>query len=169
MELYLLRHAVAVRRGTEGYSDDRRPLTKEGIGKMVLAAEGISKIVSGIDLIVTSPLIRASETAIIVADVLKCRDKIVECKELLPGVPVASLFMSLSKYKNKARLLLVGHEPELGEITASLLGLETPVIHFKKGAIARIDIPQMVGQGQGKLIWYFPPKLLRGFSQKQKA
>jgi phosphohistidine phosphatase len=161
MEIYILRHAIAVQRGTTAYPNDDRPLTDEGIEKITEEAKGITKIIDGFDIILTSPLIRAHDTAKITAKELNCENKIEICKQLLPGSSIKSLFSYLSKYKNKEKILLVGHEPDLGYIASALLGIETSVIEFKKGALCRIDVFSIPPKEPGTLIWHLTPKQLR--------
>lgn len=165
MEIYILRHAIAVHRGTAGYPDDDRPLTEEGIGKMTRAAKGIAEIISDFDAILTSPLIRAYETAKITAKALDREDKIEICKQLLPGGSIKNLFSHLAKYKDRERILLVGHEPDLGYIASALIGSETSVIEFKKGSLCRIDVSDSPLKNPGKLIWHLTPKQLRQLGQ----
>src|SRR5579883_3278273 len=122
MFVYILRHAIAIPSGTVRLKNDDRPLTKEGKKKMTKAAKGIASLIGNVDLILTSPLIRARDTAKITADVLGVENKIETCEYLAPGSPTKNLLLSLGKYKNFKSILLVGHEPELGFIASALLG-----------------------------------------------
>ena len=169
MELYLLRHAQAVEKKSSGYSDDDRPLSEEGIGKMAVIAEGIAKIVPGFDLIFSSPLTRSLETAKIVADACNYEKKITVCQHLLPGVPTESLFMFLAKYTAQKRILLVGHEPQLGIIASDLLKSQGTVISFKKGSIACLELLKFPLEEPAKLSWYFPPKILQGIAKTTRG
>ena len=164
MEIYILRHAPAVKRGTAEYPNDDRPLTKNGIQKMKLGATGIRNVVRSVDIILTSPLIRSMDTAKIAAKRLKYRHKIVSCKELLPDVPTNDLLHYLTKFKQSAKVLLVGHEPGLGLTVSALLGSGKPIIELKKGAMCRIDVSELPLKEPGKLIWHLTPKQLRGLS-----
>jgi phosphohistidine phosphatase len=161
MEIYILRHGIAVSRGTPGYPNDDRPLTEDGIEKMTEAALGIAKIVDKFDVVVSSPLIRALDTAGIAAEAIKYKDEIVSTKFLMPGSLPSSLFDFLGKYKSKRSVLLVGHEPHLGILASRLLGYDDSVIEFKKGGICRIDIDSMPPHSPGTLIWSLAPKQLR--------
>lgn len=161
MEIYILRHGIAVSRGTPGYPNDDRPLTEDGIEKMTVAAQGIAKIVNKFDVVVSSPLVRALDTARITAEVVKYKYKIIITKYLLPGSLNNILFDFLSKYKNKQSILLVGHEPHLGILASGLLGMGDSVIEFKKGGICRIDIDSMPPRSPGMLVWSLAPKQLR--------
>ncbi len=161
MEVYILRHAIAVPRGTPGYPHDDRPLTDEGVRKMMKNAQGIAKVVQGFDIILTSPLRRAHDTAKIAADALKSTHKIKVCEELLPEQSVQGIYAALSKVKNRKRVLLVGHEPNLGEFASMLIGCKSFPINFKKGALCRIDIHEIPPNLPGRLLWYLSPKHLR--------
>ncbi len=161
MELYILRHAIAVPRGTPGYPNDDRPLTDEGIAKMKKNAEGIRRIVPGFDVILTSPLKRAYDTARITAEAVNCVSKIKVIEQLLPGRSIQDIFSALSKMKNRKRILLVGHEPNLGEFTSALTDAKMSAIDFKKGALCRIDVGEIPHKLPGIIIWHLPPKILR--------
>ena len=136
MFIYILRHGIAVQRGTAGYPNDDRPLTDDGKEKMRKGARGIAAIIGSVDVIMTSPLIRAHDTAKIAADALGADHKIEVCKELLPGSSAKKLMLYLAKYKNLDHVMIVGHEPDLGFLASALLGSEQSIIEFKKGRSA---------------------------------
>jgi phosphohistidine phosphatase len=168
LEIYILRHAPAVKRGTDGYPNDDRPLTKQGFRKMKLAAAGIGAAVRGVDVVLTSPLIRAADTAGIAAKALGYKRKIVVCNELLPEASPAELLQFLTKFKQGAKVLLVGHQPGLGLIASALVGSSTPVIDFKKGSLCRIDVAGLPLKEPGKLIWLLAPRQLRTLTKNLK-
>lgn len=167
MEIYILRHGIAVQRGTPGYPDDDRPLTDEGIDKMKTGAKGIARIAGAFDVIISSPLIRALDTAKITAKAAGYTGEIVITELLIPGAPMGSLFRYIDEYRDKEKVLLVGHEPQLGFIASRLLGTNDSVIMFKKGGICRIDISNAAFGEKGILIWSLTPKQLRMIA-KQK-
>jgi phosphohistidine phosphatase len=160
MLLYILRHGIAVLRGTAGYIDDERPLAEEGKDKMVKAAKGISKIVPGIDLILTSPLPRALDTARIVARTFKIENRIEVNKDVAPGGSMKNLLATLSKHRTLSSVMIVGHEPDLGFLASGLLGFDGSIIEFKKGALCCIELAT-VSRGRGKLLWHLQPKHMR--------
>jgi phosphohistidine phosphatase len=164
MEIYILRHAIAVQRGTAEYPNDDRPLAKKGIQKMKTAAKGITNLIQSADLILTSPLTRAFDTAKIAAEALRYKKKIEVCKQLLPGNPPSTVIDYLSKYKNKKNVLIVGHEPDVGMLASTLLGSPRSIIEFKKGTLCRIDVDKMPLKEPGKLIWHLTPKQLRALA-----
>ncbi len=169
MQLFILRHAIAVPRGTPGYPNDDRPLTEEGIAKMVEGAKGIKEISGSFDVIITSPLTRALHTAKITAEAAGYEKEIVITTYLLPGSPQSSLFNFLNEYKTSGKVMIVGHEPHLGFIASSLLGINNSAVELKKGALCRIDTESFPPSGKGKLIFLIQPKELRAIGAVQRA
>jgi phosphohistidine phosphatase len=161
MQIYILRHAIAVPRGTPGYPNDDRPLTEEGIAKMTEGARGIKLVCGGFDLIVTSPLIRAHDTAKIAAEAVGYDKDIIVTNYLLPGAPQRNLFSLLEKYRDTEKILLAGHEPHLGYLASSLLGINESVVEFKKGGLCRIDVDDFSLKHPGKIVYLLQPKELR--------
>jgi len=159
--LYILRHAIAVQRGSSGYPNDDRPLTEDGKDKMRKAARGIANVIEKIDVILTSPLIRAHDTAKIAAEAMGADHKIEVCRELLPGSSAKKLLLYLAKYKNLDHIMIVGHEPDLGYLASAVLGSEHPLIEFKKGALCCIEVSSLPPKGPGTLLWHLQPKQLR--------
>jgi phosphohistidine phosphatase len=168
MEIYLVRHAIAVERGTPGYPNDDRPLTDDGREKMEKAAKGIATLVEDFDLILTSPLSRARETAEIVAHAV-VGDADVHLTDALlpPAAPVEALAL-LGKYRDCERVLLTGHEPNMSRLATALLGGDASVIEFKKGALCRIDVAGRALKNPGTLIYLLPPRVLRTMGKKAK-
>ncbi len=161
MKIYILRHAIAVPRGTVVYPDDDRPLTEEGARKMSKAARGLAAVIDDVDVILTSPLIRARGTAEIAAVALEAENKIEICRELLPGVATKNLLSYLGKFKELQSLLVVGHEPDLGYLASALIGSGTSVIEFKKGSVCCIEVSTLPPIRPGTLLWHLTPKILR--------
>ena len=166
MEVYLLRHGIAVEQGTEGYSEAERPLTPDGIEKMTRAARGIAELVPEFDLILTSPLVRARETAQLAAEATKSADSIKVATGLLPGSAMRDTYALLQDHRAYRRVLLVGHEPHLSSFATYLLGGSSSVVEFKKGALCRIDIAATATRQPGLLIYHLPPKVLRALGGK---
>jgi phosphohistidine phosphatase len=159
-ELYLIRHAIAAERGDAWPDDSKRPLTEDGIARMRKAARGLSRMDVTIDIVLTSPLVRARQTADIVATALDARPSVVNIESLAPGAAYASLVADLEKHARKPRIALVGHEPGIGELAARLIG-SRHAIQFKKGAICRIDVDEIPPAGPGDLRWFLTPRILR--------
>ena len=161
MNVYILRHAIATERGAKQYPNDDRPLTKEGVRKMKEAAPAIRTIAGHVDVILSSPLVRAHDTAKIAAKALKYRYQILLRDELLPEAPAAEILTYLRRFKEAANVLIVGHEPLLGTIASALLGSATTAIEFKKGALCCISTPKLPSDTPGTLLWHLTPKQLR--------
>ena len=160
LELYLIRHGVAAERGKEWPDDSKRPLTPEGIARLRKSARGLAAIGVSFDQIVTSPLTRARQTADVFAEELKDHPAIVTADALAPAGSSASVIQEVARHVRQARLALVGHEPNLGELAAQLIGARTP-LEFKKGGICRIDFDMLPPKGGGMLRWFLTPKMLR--------
>lgn len=160
MNIYILRHAIAVPRGTPGYPNDDRPLNDEGIEKMKKNSEGITKIINNVDEIISSPLKRALETAKITARALNYKKEIILTEHLIAGSRLTNLYNFLMKYENES-LMLVGHEPHIGYLASNLVGTTESVIEFKKGGICLIEIENLPPVSPGILKWNLTPKQLR--------
>jgi len=158
-ELYLIRHGLAEERGDAWPDDEKRPLTEDGMARMRKAARGLSRLGVAFDVVLTSPLVRARQTAEIVAGGLAPRPSLVNIESLSPGASYAALVADLEKHARKPRIALVGHEPDLGELAARLIG-SRHAIEFKKGAICRIDVEDVPPSGPGDLRWFLSPKIL---------
>lgn len=164
MIVYILRHAVAVPRGTAGYPNDDRPLTEEGKTKMTKAAKGIAEAVDDVDVILSSPMIRAHETAEIAARALGAEQKLETCKELMPGASLKNLLSSMAKFKGLNGIMVVGHEPDLGYLASALLGSDESIVEFKKGSLCAIEVSTLPPRSKGKLLWHLQPKHLRSLA-----
>ncbi len=163
MELYLLRHAVAVERGTRGIADEQRALTPEGAAKMRVAAQGMKNLGVEFDALLTSPLVRARQTADIVASVYNAKNTLKELPALRPGVPVEKLWPALKPYAHCRRLMLVGHEPDMSQLASTLLTGRTTGMHltFKMGGLCLIEIDAIPPKSRGTLLWLVTSKQLR--------
>ena len=159
-ELYFVRHGLAEERGDAWPDDAKRPLTDEGISRMRKAARGLSRLGVSVDIVLTSPLVRARQTAEIVAGELDPRPSLVNVESLTPGGSYAAVVADLEKHSRKTRIALVGHEPMIGELAAKMIGSRHP-IEFKKGAVCRIDVEQLPPTGPGDLRWLMTTKMLR--------
>jgi phosphohistidine phosphatase len=159
-ELYLIRHGVAEERGEAWPDDTRRPLTEEGISRLKKAARGLVRLGVEFDVILTSPLVRARQTAEIFAAAYTTRPPIVVLESLTPDGSPQAVMTDLEKHARRARMALVGHEPGIGELAARLFGSRRP-IEFKKGAVCRVDIESLPAAGPGKLKWFLTPRIMR--------
>ncbi len=160
LELYLVRHGVAAERGADYPDDSKRPLTSDGISRMRKEAKALAALGVDFDLIVSSPLVRTKQTADILAQAVPSQPSVTTSDALAPAGTPTAVFQELSKHMRKARIALVGHEPNIGELAARLIGSRTP-IEFKKGAICRIDFEVFPPKGHGHLRWFVTPRMLR--------
>jgi phosphohistidine phosphatase len=164
MQLLVIRHAIAETReqfASTGQDDSLRPLTKEGRKRMALAAKGLRRVVGEIDLLATSPLVRAAETAAIVAR---------EYDDVIP-VPVDALkpeskptaFISWLRQQEGAEVVaVVGHEPTLGTfVTWLLTGIAEPRVPLRKGGACLLDFAGRPARSGATLRWSLTPTLLR--------
>ena len=160
LELYLIRHGVAAERGKDWPDDSNRPLTPEGVARLRQVARGLNAIDVSFDQIVTSPLVRARQTADVFSEDLTSKPPVVTSDALAPAGTPAAVIQEITKHIRKARVALVGHEPNLGELAAQLIGARSPLA-FKKGGICRIDFEILPPKGAGTLCWFITPKMLR--------
>jgi phosphohistidine phosphatase len=156
MRVYILRHGTATPRQL-GIADAGRKLTAAGkkeVRQVVRQARaaGVSP-----ELILSSPLLRAKETAAIAKETFKCNE-ILETRGLLPDIPPPQIWREIRAHRKAQELLLVGHEPQLSRLAAFLL--EAPLaLDFKKGGLLRIDTQAQEGPPRGVLKWLLTPKL----------
>jgi len=162
MQVFLVRHAAAHERNrTRWPNDSLRPLTTAGIFKFRKAARGLAEWLPKSAVLLTSPFVRARETAAILAE---NRDgvKPIECSQLAANQPVARAFELLRSRKEKF-VVLVGHEPHLGNLLSNALAGPHPQlrIEFKKGGAACIEFTARIEPGRATLRWMLPPRMLR--------
>lgn len=163
LELYLVRHGLAAERGDAYPDDSKRPLTARGIARMRKSARALEDMGVGFDVIITSPLVRARQTAEILGEGLKSKPTIVTADALAPAGTPAAVIQEIGKHARRARVALVGHEPNIGELAARLIGARSP-LEFKKGAICRIDFEVLPPKGLGQLRWFVTPRMLRAIA-----
>lgn len=161
IELYLVRHAIAATRGEEWPDDDKRPLTARGVSRFKEAVEGLRGLGVEVDEIFTSPLVRARQTADLLAAGLAGKPAVRILDALAPGHEPRSVLAQLARAARRRRVALVGHEPGLGELAAHLIGAGR-ALPFKKGGVCRIDVESLASRRAGALAWFAPPRLLRG-------
>jgi phosphohistidine phosphatase len=152
MYLYFLRHGEA---DWPDWTkpDDQRPLTDFGKKEVRQVAKFLARLKARPDLIVTSPLPRAAQTAKIAAEQLEA--KLREDELLAPGFGMNELRTVLKRHGAKV-LMLIGHEPDFTNIISQLTGAS---LKLSKAGVALLDIDPEAEEG--KLLWLFPPKLAR--------
>jgi len=161
IDLYLLRHGIAVDPGTPGIPDDERPLTARGEKRMGQIARGLRTLDLKLDRIVTSPLSRARATAEIVARELESLH-LLEIASVLQAGTSAATVKRWIRERPEERLMIVGHNPTLSDLVALLvLGSEQPVVcDLKKGGIAALTRAP-AGVDLYEIAWIATPRLLR--------
>lgn len=160
-ELCIMRHGIAAERGSYS-SDAKRPLTPEGKERMQEIARGFAKTGFSPDRIVSSPYERAVETAAIVADSLGTEIRVEPCEALQPGGTPEALFEFLGRQAARHAVLVVGHEPDLSQLAAGLVGAgRKHDFALKKGGCCLISLDGFPPQAFGRLAWWLTPRILR--------
>jgi phosphohistidine phosphatase len=159
MNLYILRHGLAVERGTPGYKKDSdRPLTAKGKRRMWQIAEAMQAMELNFDVILSSPFLRARQTAEIVAETFELRKKLAFTEALTPDGNPKLLVEQLNKLKVKD-VLLVGHEPYLSQLIGLLVSGNTNIaIDFKKGALCKLEAETLRCGRCATLAWLLTPR-----------
>jgi len=162
-QIYLIRHGIAEERGPAWPDDSKRPLTEKGISRLKKSTRGLVALGVSFDVILTSPLVRARQTAEAVAAGFDPKPSIVNIDSLAPDGNYQAVLADLAKHARRSSIALVGHEPSLGEHAAHLVG-SRQAFEFKKGAICRIDFDSLPPGGPGILRWFMTPKMLRNLA-----
>lgn len=165
--VYIMRHGIAEDRGPSGRDADRR-LTDEGRSKVLAIARGLRTLGVAPKVVLSSPLPRAMETATLAASVLQGNLDVVPCPVLGLDYDAPAVVAALEKYSGREGVLLVGHQPQLGEIASFLLTGSTALVPlaFKKGAVAAIQVEALPPRFAGSLLWFATPKQLRGLADQ---
>jgi len=156
--LYFLRHGLADRSAWNG-SDYERPLTPTGRDRMIHEAKSMANLNLSLELILTSPLARAYQTAEIVAEQLDLIEHLQVEERLGLGFGSADLAATLAENSSAEHIMLVGHEPDFSLTISEITGGGDIVC--KKGSLARIDLFSSEPPA-GQLVWLIPPKVLAG-------
>ena len=161
MDLYILRHGVAEERDARKYPDDfDRPLTKKGIRRLVRQAKAWNALRLPLDVIITSSLVRAAQTAEVMQRELKQPCSLEFSKHLEPGGDQALLMEYLAgEHSTSNGVMLVGHEPDLSSLVSVLASGSTfPIIRLKKGALCKLYLTVTRYGRCGWIEWALAPK-----------
>jgi phosphohistidine phosphatase len=161
MIVYLLRHASAGESLINPKKDEKRALDKDGIEQCGYVGRALTAMDAQVDVIVSSPLKRATQTASLVGNEMGYEGKLLIDTGLKPGATFADFRRLLEKYAKLESIMVVGHNPNLSQFLGTLIsesGCEAS-IDLKKGAVARVDMRR----NSGTLLWCFTPKALRSF------
>lgn len=162
MNVYILRHASAGTRRANPLIDVKRPLDKEGKQQCLLVGSYLNAFHVQFDLIVSSPLKRALQTASLVGTETGYDAKIMVSEALSPGANVHAFEALMAEIADHENVLIVGHNPNLAVFLGSLLTPGRINIRLRKGAIARVDYTRR----PGTLHWLVDPRILRGVYAK---
>jgi phosphohistidine phosphatase len=165
MELYLLRHAIAEDRSASGQDADRK-LTPEGVDKLRRVAKFAAAAGVRPSLILSSPYVRAVETAGVAARALEYKGEIVTTERLTPDVSPADVWGEVRAHRDEESIVLVGHEPLFSTLTSWLLGSTRIAVDFRKAALVRIDFESLGAEPRGVLRWMITPKLAEAAHDK---
>jgi phosphohistidine phosphatase len=159
MIVYFLRHASAGQSLTNLKKDEKRALDKSGIEQCGYVGRALAALDVQVDLILSSPLKRAAQTASLVGNELSYEGKLQFENALRPGAVFADFHQLLNKYAKRDALMVVGHNPNLSEFLGRVIsgsGCEAEV-ELKKGAVAKVEL----SRSSGVLHWCFSAKILR--------
>ncbi len=167
MRLVILRHGIAVAHGTPGVAEEDRPLTAEGMAKMHKVAGGLRMLEPAPGLILTSPLARARQTADILAQAYSVKHKppLKTLDALAPGGRRPEVYRALAAGRDLECVVLVGHQPSLGEIAGEVAwGSAEHYVELKKGGACAIDLDETQPVPKGSLAWLLTPAILRALA-----
>ncbi len=157
MQIYVLRHAIAEDAAPSQSDADRRltPLGKKKLRKVLARARdaGVAP-----DVVLTSPYIRAVETAAIASEELATRAEVIETENLAPFSSPAVVWEELRGHREAKQLMLVGHNPLLSDLVCFLIGAGEDSVDLKKGALAYVEEGLLGPRPQGALVWLLTPK-----------
>jgi phosphohistidine phosphatase len=162
MKIYLVRHGIAYEPGTPGYEDDtQRPLTEKGRDKMTRIARAVRELGAKPNYILSSPYIRARQTAEIFAKALKYKkDKLVFSPLLAPMGPAGPIIAEITEKYETDELLIVGHEPCLsGFVSALAAGTPDLAINIKNGGVCCMSADDLRTERKASIEWLLTPKI----------
>jgi phosphohistidine phosphatase len=162
MQLYIVRHGIAIDREDPNCPPEaERYLTEEGVERTSQVAKGIAALGAHADLLISSPYVRATQTAAIFAKALDYPEqKIRHTESLLPGAEPAVLLRELAREKNASSVLCFGHAPHVDALLAATAGAQRHITSMKKAGVAFVELKR-VSPPSGQLVWLVTPKLFR--------
>jgi phosphohistidine phosphatase len=169
MNLYIIRHAIAVEEGTAGYeSDSERPLTDKGRKKMRQIAKGLRNLGVEFDLILSSPYVRARETAEILVEIFKMKKKITFTENLSPMANPELFIDEINQTYSVDSIAVVGHEPHLSTLIGILIAENAKIdVTLKKGGVCYITADDLHhSDHRATLEWLLTPGILTDLGEK---
>lgn len=162
MDCILFRHGIAMDREEWDGPDSQRPLTAKGAEKTRQAVAGLVRLKIKPTHLLSSPYLRAKETAKLVRDAFEVRADVQVCDELLPDSPPDKLLVLLNSLPENACVVCVGHEPHLGDAAGLILfGEPVPGLSLKKAGACALSFDAAPKAGRGALRWWLTPAHLR--------
>lgn len=159
MIIYFVRHASAGQHLTNPKKDEARPLDADGIEQCGFIGRALASLNAQPDVIISSPLKRATQTASLIGNELGFEGKLQLDAAMRPEASFADFRRMLEKYGRYEAIMVVGHNPSITEFLAKIIvksGSES-LIDFKKGAVARVE----TNRRAATLNWFFNPKIAR--------
>jgi phosphohistidine phosphatase len=169
MRVYLLRHGPAGSRDPARWPDDSaRPLSPRGRERTEEAVRGLARLEPEPTVILTSPLVRAEQTAKLLRQAYNGKKvEVVKLDALAPGGSYRAIVQHLASLGTNDAVFLVGHEPDLGKLAGVLLfGAPASTLPLKKAGAAVVAFDGAVRAGSGRLRWFVPPRILRRLARK---
>jgi len=158
MQIYLLRHGIA-EDARPGHPDSERALTSAGREKLTRVLKRARSTDLSPSLVLSSPYVRAEQTAEMAAEVLAHQGKVVRTRALVPEAPPALAWEEIRSRKEEPAILLASHEPLMSSLAAFLLGSPGLQLDMKKAALLRIDCDRFGPEPKGVLKWMLTPSL----------
>lgn len=159
MIIYLVRHASAGQHLANPKKDEKRPLDADGIKQCGFVGRALAAINAQPDVVVSSPLKRATQTASLIGNELGHEGKLQLEAAMRPEASFVDFRRMLEKFAKYEAIMVVGHNPSITEFLAKIIskGGSQPSIDFKKGAVARVE----TGRQSATLNWFLTPKMAR--------
>jgi len=168
MRVFLFRHGPAGSRDPARWPDDaERPLSPTGEGRTERAARGLARIAGQGKHVLSSPLVRAHQTAKLLRTALELEEAIETLDALAPGGSYRAIVQRLAEFKANDSVFLVGHEPDLGKLLGVLVfGAPASSLPMKKAGAAEVIFDGAVRAGAGRLHLFLSPRVLRRMARK---
>lgn len=164
MILYLVRHGIAEENAPRGGDSERR-LTQQGTLRTAMVAKGLKRLGIEVDQIVSSPYVRAKQTAEIIARILDREHEVHFDPRLVPMGRFEDVNALIQEYGDHDSLLLAGHQPSMGDIIGGITANGALNIDVKKASVTAIQIDRLRPMVRGTLLWTLPPKIFEGLSK----
>ncbi|MCB0831956.1 MAG: phosphohistidine phosphatase SixA [Bacteroidetes bacterium] len=161
MNVFIMRHGVAEDIGGKIRSDAARPLSPDGLKLVRDEARGLNRLGIHFNVILTSPLVRAKETAEVVAEVLDCKNRVHICDALSIPLSTADLMEEFKTFQDDYNVLLVGHQPDLGHLCGFFIGNNRFNLSLKKGSLCKISVDRLRPTPRGEVKWYMTSRQLK--------